>query len=109
MKTFQVNIILNAEDLAELQETYFDQELWSYDIWCELACETDYTKMELFNDDDKTVIVAGNTTHDNIYSVIYNFIQGMNYISTEDFIVEYGFKMPDELRTVRVEYFKKGK
>ena len=34
MKTFQVNIILNAKELAELQETYFDQELWSYDIWC---------------------------------------------------------------------------
>ena len=108
MKTFQVNIILNAEDLAELQETYFDQELWSYDIWCELACETDYTKMELFNEDDKTVIMNGDTTHNNIYSVIYNFIQGMNYIAKEDFIVEYGFKTPDELRTIRVEYFKKG-
>lgn len=109
MKTFQVNIILNAEDLAELQETYFNQELWSYDIWCELACETDYTKMELFNDYDKTIIMAGDTTHDNIYSVIYNFIQGMNYISTEDFIVEYGFKMPEELRIIRTEYFKKEK
>ena len=74
MKTFQVNIILNAKELAELQETYFDQELWSYDIWCELACETDYTKMELFNDDDKTVIVTGYTTHDNIYSVLYNSV-----------------------------------
>ena len=109
MRTFRVNIILDAKDLAELQETYFDQELWSYDIWHELAYETDYTKMELFNDDDKTVIINGDTTHNNIYSVIYNFIQGMNYISTEDFIVEYGFKMPDELRTVRAEYFKKGK
>lgn len=108
MKTFQVNIILNAEDLAELQEIYFDQELWSYDIWCELACETDYTKMELFNDDNKTVIMVGDTTHNNIYSVIYNFIQGMNYTTKEDFIVEYGFKMPNELRIVRVEYFKKG-
>ena len=108
MKTFQVNIILNAEDLAQLQETYFDQELWSYDVWCELVYEIDYTKMELFNDDDKTVIMNGDTTHDNIYSVIYNFIQGMNYIAKEDFIVEYGFKTPDELRTIRVEYFKKG-
>ena len=52
MKTFRVNIILDVEELTELQETYFDQELWSYDIWHELACETDYTKMELFNDDD---------------------------------------------------------
>ena len=109
MKTFRVNIILDAEDIFNIQETYFDSELWSYDIWHELACETDYTKMELFNDDDRTVIIAGDTTHDNIYSVIYNFIQGMNYIATEDFIVEYGFKMPNELRTVRVEYFKKGK
>ena len=109
MQTFRVNIILDAEDLLNIQETYFDSELWSYDIWRELAYETDYTKMELFNDDDRTVIIAGDTTHDNIYSVIYNFIQGMNYIATEDFIVEYGFKMPNELRTVRVEYFKKGK
>lgn len=108
MKTFQVNIILDAEDVKELQKTYLDCELWFYDIWCELACETDYTKMELFNDDDSTVIMDGDTTHNNIYSVIYNFIQGMNYIAKEDFIVEYGFKMPNELRTVRVEYFKKG-
>ena len=64
--------------------------------------------MELFNDDDKTVIINGDTTHNNIYSVIYNFIQGMNYIAKEDFIVEYGFKIPDELRTIRVEYCKKG-
>lgn len=108
MKTFRVNIILDAEEMKELQETYFDHELWSYNFWRELAYEADYTKMELFNDDNKTVIIAGDTTHDNIYSVIYNFIQGMNYITTEDFIVEYGFKTPDELRTIRVEYFKKG-
>ena len=108
MKTFRVNIILDAEELIDLKETYLDSELWSYDTWNELAYEVDYTKMELFNDDNRTVIIAGDTTHDNIFSVIYNFIQGMNYISTEDFIVEYGFKMPDEFRTVRVEYFKKG-
>ena len=108
MKTFRVNIILDAEELIDLKETYLNSELWSYDTWNELAYEVDYTKMELFNDDNRTVIIAGDTTHDNIFSVIYNFIQGMNYISTEDFIVEYGFKMPDELRTVRVEYFKKG-
>lgn len=109
MKTFRVNVILNAQEMKDLLETYFDCELWSYDIWCDLACETDYTKMELFNDDDKTIIMVGDTTHDNIYSVIYNFIQGMNYISTEDFIVEYGFKMPEELRIIRTEYFKKEK
>lgn len=108
MKTFRVNIILDAEDVKELQETYLDCELWLYEVWSDLACEADYTKMELFNDDTKTIIMAGDTTHNNIYSVIYNFIQGMKYITTEDFIVEYGFKMPDELRTVRVEYFKKG-
>ena len=110
MKNFRVNIILDAKDLADFQETYLDCELLSYDTWNELAYEVDYTKMELFNDDNKTVIVAGDTTHDNIHSVIYNFIQGMNYISTEDFIIEYGFKVINEktLYTVRTEYFKKG-
>lgn len=108
MKTFRVNIILDAKEIKKLQETYLDCEFWLYEVWCDLAYETDYTKMELFNDDDRKVIIAGDTTHDNISSTIDNFIQGMNYISTEDFIVEYGFKMPNELRTVRVEYFKKG-
>lgn len=110
MKNFRVNIILNEEDLIDLRETYLDCDLWSYDFWHELAYEVDYTKMELFNDDTKTVIVAGDTTHDNIYSTIYNFIQGMNYNPTDDFIVEYGFKVIDErtLYTVRIDYFKKG-
>ncbi len=100
MKKFQVNIILNEDDVEALSPIDYCSNTWSDMLY------DDYTKMELFNDDTKTIIIAGDTTHDNIYAVIYHFIQGMNYMSTEGFMVEYGFKTPNKYQTAKVEYFK---
>lgn len=107
MRTFRVNVIINKEDY-DYFKTQSDCELTA-NFWSSITFD-DYTQMELIDVDRQQVLQDGDTIHDDIYSCINNFLEGVSYIIGENsnYCVEYGFKTPEEEKVVASTVFEKG-
>lgn len=71
MKKFQIIIDITDENFGE--NAILNESLWKDFLW------NDYTNMELIDCETGTLVLFGDTTHNDIWNKINDFLEGVKY------------------------------